>query len=240
MRLHRFIAQCGVTSRRKAEDLIREGLVSVNGVTVTEMGVSVDPETDQVEVEGKPVALPDKRSYLFNKPRGIVTTLSDPRGRPTVAGFFPGDVKGLKPVGRLDMQTEGLMIVTNDGELAALLSHPRHGVEKEYVAQVKGVPESKAIERLRKGVWIEGGRTAPASVDLTGTDPKTGTSLLTLIIHEGRKHQVRLMCEAVGHPVVHLKRVRIGPFRLKGLSSGEMRKLSQKEVEALRLAARKG
>lgn len=238
MRLHRFIAQSGLTSRRKAEDLIKEGRVTVNGAPVTEMGVLVEEE-DRVEVDGRPLSLPRVQTYLFNKPLGVVTTLSDPQGRRTVKDFFPSSAIGLKPVGRLDINTEGLMVLTNDGELASLLGHARHGVDKEYEAVVKGTPDSKGLERLRKGLWIEGGKTAPAQADLIGIDDKKGTATVKLVIHEGRKHQVRLMLAAIGHDVTKLKRVRIGPFHLKGLRPGEMRKLGQKEVEHFQKSVRK-
>ncbi|MBS1724273.1 MAG: rRNA pseudouridine synthase [Armatimonadetes bacterium] len=234
MRLHRFIAQCGVTSRRKAEDLIRGGLVSVNGATVTEMGIEVDPAFDTVIVEGKAISLPHLSTFLFNKPRGVVTTMSDPRGRRTVAEFFPSSIKGLKPVGRLDMDTEGLLFVTNDGALAARLTHPKHEVEKEYIATVRGLPDERDLSRLRKGLWIEGGKTAPAEAELVSTDEKKGTASVRLVLHEGRKHQVRLMLAGVGHDVIRLQRTRIGPYRLKGLAQGQMRKLGMSEVTALR------
>lgn len=233
MRLHRFIAQCGVASRRKAEDLIREGRVTVNGDVVTEMGVTVDPDTDRVETDGKPLSLPRRQVFLLNKPKGVVTTMSDERKRRTVAEYFPG-APGLKPVGRLDMNTEGLILVTNDGDLAARLTHPKWGIDKEYHATVQGLPDEKDLARLRKGLWIEGGKTAPAQATLIGTNEKEGTSTVALILHEGKKHQVRLMCEAVGHKVVSLRRVRVGPFLLKGIAPGQMRKLGEKEVQALR------
>ena len=233
MRLHRFIAQCGVTSRRKAEDLIREGRVQVNGGVVTDMGVAIDPEKDHVQVDGQDLEIPRHQYFLFNKPRGVVTTLSDPNGRRTVADYFPSSVVGLKPVGRLDMNTEGLMVLTNDGDFAARLTHAKWGVEKEYEAQVKGLPDKKDLARLQKGVWIEGGKTSPAKVAVISHDEAAGTSKVMLAIHEGRKHQVRLMFAAVGHEVVSLKRVRIGPFLLKGLRSGEMKTIGLKEVRSL-------
>lgn len=236
MRLHRFIAQCGVTSRRKAESLISEGRVEVNGAVVTEMGVTVDPESDSVSVDGKPLELPRPQVFLFNKPKGVVTTMSDPHGRKAVSDFFPTSVTGLKPVGRLDMATEGLLILTNDGELASRLTHPSWGVEKEYVAQVRSLPDEHDLDRLRKGIWIEGGKTSPAQVEVVNYDEKKGLATVTIVLHEGRKHQVRLMLEAVGHPVVTLKRVRIANFLIKGLVSGQVRKLGQREVQSLRRA----
>jgi len=238
MRLHRYIAQCGVTSRRKAEDMIREGRVTVNGAMVTEMGVVVDPDSDLVEVDGHSLGLPRLQYYLFNKPKGVVTTLSDTHDRRKVADFFPDSAIGLKPVGRLDMNTEGLMILTNDGELAARLTHAKWGIEKEYEAQVDGLPDQKDIDRLQKGVWMEGGRTSPAQARVVGFDESRSVATVSLIIHEGRKHQVRIMFDSIGHSVLQLKRVRIGPFLVKGLRSGEMKKIGMKEVEALRRASK--
>ena len=234
MRLHRFIAQCGITSRRKAEDLISEGRVTVNGGTVTEMGVQIDPDSDRIEVDGQTLGLPSPQVYLFHKPKGVVTTLSDPRGRRTVADFFPSSSIGIKPVGRLDMDTDGLLLLTNDGELAARLTHPSWQVEKEYHATVRGLPDTRDLARLEKGIWIEGGKTAPAKAEILNFDESDGLARVSLIIHEGRKHQVRLMLEAVGHEVTQLRRVRIGRFLLKGLAPGQARKLGHKEVEALR------
>ncbi|MBS1713239.1 MAG: rRNA pseudouridine synthase [Armatimonadetes bacterium] len=236
MRLHRYIAQCGVTSRRKAEELIREGVVAVNGTVVTDMGVTVDPDADTVEVEGRTITLPRPVYVLFNKPRGVVTTLSDELGRPTVRDYFPLADAGLKPVGRLDMDTEGLLILTNDGDLAARLTHPRYGVEKEYEATVRNLPDDRDLARLEKGIRIDGAVTAPARADVINYDEKKGLATVTLVIHEGRKHQVRLMFEAVGHPVVALRRTRIGKLRVKGMTSGEARRLGAKEVETLRKA----
>jgi 23S rRNA pseudouridine2605 synthase len=224
MRLHRYIAQCGVASRRKAEELIREGRVSVNGEPVTAMGVTVGPD-DVVEVDD---------TTLLNKPRGVLTTLSDPGRRPTVAQLLPPSARAVKPVGRLDMDTDGLLLLTNDGELAMRLAHPRYGVEKEYRAIVQGTPDARDLERLQRGVNIEGKKTAPAEAWLASASERAGTSVLQIVLHEGRKRQVRLMCEAVGHPVVSLTRVRIGPFRLKGMAPGQMRRLGVREVEALR------
>lgn len=233
MRLHRFIAQCGVASRRKAEDLIREGRVSVNGEPVTAMGVTVGPE-DVVEVDGTVLSQPSPEVYLLNKPKGTLTTLSDPGRRPTVAQLLPPSARAVKPVGRLDMDTDGLLLLTNDGDLAMRLTHPRYGVEKEYRAVVQGMPDARDIERLQRGVNVEGKKTAPAQAWVASASERAGTSVLTIILHEGRKRQVRLMCEAVGHPVVSLTRVRIGPFRLKGMRPGECRRLSEQDVARLR------
>ena len=213
--------------------MIQEGRVIVNGSVVTEMGVAINPEEDQVEVDGRALELPRHQYFLFNKPRGVVTTLSDPHGRQTVAAYFPDSVVGLKPVGRLDMNTEGLIVLSNDGDFAARLTHAKWGVEKEYEAQVRGLPNEKDLVRLRKGLWIEGGKTSPARAEMLGFDESKSLATVMLAIHEGRKHQVRLMFEAIGHEVVNLKRVRIGPFVLKGMRNGEMKKIGLKEVQAL-------
>ncbi|HWD37892.1 MAG TPA: pseudouridine synthase [Fimbriimonas sp.] len=232
-RLHVRIAKSGLCSRRTAELLIQEGRVTVNGDLVIEMGVKVGPG-DRIEVDGDPIGVAKSYTVLLNKPLGVVTTLSDPQGRPTIVRYLPDYGVQLKPVGRLDMDTEGLLIVTNDGELANRLSHPRFGIEKEYQATVQGVPSQKALEQLRSGIFIEGRRTHPAKVRVAHQDERRGVTVLNITLHEGRNRQVRLMCEAVGHPVTALKRVRIGQFVLKGMRPGEARLLGKKDVDELR------
>ncbi len=232
-RLHVRIAHSGICSRRAAEQLIREGRVEVDGEIVREMGLKVGADA-RIKVDGAPIGIVKTYALVMNKPLGVVTTLSDPQRRPTIQRYLPDMGVQLKPVGRLDMDTEGLLICTNDGELAHRLAHPRYGIEKEYLATVKGSPEEKALSELRKGVFVEGRRTAPAKVLLIHVDQRAAKSQLSITIHEGRKRQVRLMCEAVGHPVLSLKRTRLGPFVLKGLKSGECRMLGRKEVDELR------
>lgn len=232
-RLHVRIAKSGLCSRRAAEELIRQGRVTVNGELVAEMGVKVT-EADTVEVDGIPVEIAKTYTIVLNKPTGCVTTLRDPQGRPTIVRYLPDFGVQLKPVGRLDMDTEGLLVCTNDGELANRLAHPRYGVEKEYQTIVEGIPTEKALDKLRKGVWIEGGKTSPAKVEVIHAEEKKQTTGLRITIHEGRKRQVRLMCEAVGHPVISLKRIRYGPLRLRGMRSGEARLLGKQEVDELR------
>lgn len=236
-RLHKRIAAAGVCSRRAAEDLIRRGRVLVNGVPVTEMGVKVGPN-DVVEVDGLVLHAPRLTYLAMNKPRGVLTTMTDPQRRRTVAQLLPDLDAVVKPVGRLDMDTEGLLILTNDGDLANRLIHPRYGVEKEYLATVRGLVSHEAVERLRNGVVIEGGRTRPAMVFVRGREEKGGVTKLRLVLHEGRKRQIRQMCEAVGHPVTDLKRVRFGPIRLQGLAPGACRRLGMDEVRQLREATK--
>lgn len=227
------IAHSGLCSRRAAERLIQEGRVEVNGELVTEMGVKV-ADSDEVRVDGRPVTVAKEYTVVLNKPVGVVTTLSDPQGRPTVRGLLPDYGVPLKPVGRLDMDTEGLILATNDGDLAQRLSHPSFGVEKEYLAIVQGEPAQKALDQLRKGVFVEGRKTAPARIEVIHYDSAADTTGLRITIHEGRKRQVRLMCEFVGHPVKTLRRTRYGPLHLRGLRKGECRLLGKKEVNELR------
>jgi 23S rRNA pseudouridine2605 synthase len=227
-RLQKVLAARGWGSRRACEELIAAGRVTVNGEPAT-LGRRVDPETDLVEVDGAPVGTkPGLVHYLLNKPAGVVTTAQDPQGRRTVVDLVPADPR-VFPVGRLDADTEGLLLLTNDGELANRIAHPRHGVAKEYLATVAAGPVSPAeIRALRTGVDLEDGPTAPAKV----SQPSPG--VLRITIHEGRKRQVRRMCEAVGHPVTRLVRVRIGPLRDHRLAPGSWRDLTADEV--IRLA----
>ncbi len=204
--------------------------MTVNG-EVAVLGRRVDPETDRIEVDGVRVAVrPGLVTYLLNKPRGVVTTASDPQGRATVVQLVPSEPR-VFPVGRLDADTEGLLLLTNDGDLAHRLTHPSFGVEKEYLAEVEGRPAPGALRRLREGVELEDGRTAPARVSLVAP------GAVRLVIHEGRNRQVRRMCEAVGHPVRRLVRTRIGPLADRRLKPGEWRILGPDEVRALEAAA---
>ncbi|MEW9032188.1 MAG: pseudouridine synthase [Planifilum fimeticola] len=231
-RLQKVIARAGVASRRKSEELILQGLVKVNGETVTTLGVKVDPLRDRIEVGGKPIRLPRMRLFAFYKPRGVITSMSDPRGRPVVADYFRDIPERVFPVGRLDYDTEGLLLVTNDGDLANLLMHPRYGAEKWYRATVQGDPAEEVLERLRRGVRLEDGWTAPAKVRRIRRGKEH--TVLELVIHEGRNRIVRRMCEAVGHPVRHLIRTRFAFVTLKGLSPGTYRELTGEEIERLR------
>lgn len=232
-RLHVRIAHSGLCSRRAAERLIEDGRVTVNGELILEMGLKVSPE-DEVRVDGNVISEAKKYTLLLNKPAGVVTTLSDPQGRPTIVQYLPNYGVQLKPVGRLDKDTDGLIIITNDGDLALRITHPRYGLEKEYQAIVEGIPSEKSLEQLRKGVFIEGGKTSPAIVEVVHVESKKETTSLRITIKEGRKRQVRLMCDAIGHPVIRLTRVRIGPYHLRGLKPGECRALSQQDLKKLR------
>ena len=229
-RLQKVLARTGFGSRRGCEELIDEGRVKVNGRTAV-LGQRVDVEHDRVEVDGVPVGVrADLVHYLLNKPRGVVTTAQDPQGRPTVVSLVP-DHPRVFPVGRLDADTEGLLILTNDGELAHRLTHPSFGVEKEYLAEVEGTPSPAALRRLREGVELEDGVTAPARASALAPN------LVRISIHEGRNRQVRRMCAAVGHPVTRLVRTRIGPLAERGLAPGQWRGLTIAEVRALAGAA---
>jgi 23S rRNA pseudouridine2605 synthase len=232
-RLQKVLARVGIGSRRTAEDLIAAGRVTVNG-EVAVLGRRVDAETDRVEVDGVPIGVRAGLVwYLLNKPRGVVTTASDPHAERTVVQLVPDEPR-VFPVGRLDADTEGLLLLTNDGELTHRLTHPSYGVEKTYVAEVVGAPTPADVRRLREGIELEDGKTAPAKVALTPP------SVLTITIHEGRNRQVRRMCDAIGHPVVRLVRTRIGPISDRSLKPGAWRPLTNDEVHALEKAVAAG
>ena len=239
VRLQKIISAAGVASRRAAEKLILEGRVAVNGRTIRELGSKADPDADEIRVDDRRIKGAQRlRYFLLNKPRGYVTTRSDPEGRPTVLDLL--NVREyVYPVGRLDFDSEGLLILTNDGELAARLTHPRHEVERVYEVQVLGVPDAHDIEWLSRGIVIEGRRTSPAEVEFRGSVRKDGTSVLRVTIHEGRSRQVRKMCDAIGHPVRSLRRVRIGPIADARLGLGSYRELTSEEVRRLKAAGRK-
>jgi 23S rRNA pseudouridine2605 synthase len=234
VRLARYIAQCGVASRRRAEVLIRAGRVTVDGEGVVDPARDVD-ERNEVAVDGRAVAPEQHEHHLLNKPAGVVSTADDPQGRTKVTDLVDSSAR-LYPVGRLDADTTGLILLTNDGELANRLTHPSFEVEKTYRARVRGSVGREALRLLRSGVELEDGRTAPANVRVTDRPP--GATELELTIHEGRKRQIRRMAEAVGHPVIELRRIRLGPLRLGRLAPGHSRRLGPEEVEQLRFAAR--
>jgi 23S rRNA pseudouridine2605 synthase len=235
-RLQKILSQAGVASRRAAEKLIAEGRVSVNGRTVREMGTKADLSVDDVRVDGRRIKGAERLRYiLLNKPSGVVTTRSDPQRRRTVVDLLHGVREYIYPVGRLDYDTEGLLLLTNDGALAAALTHPRHGVERTYEAHVTGVPDDASIARLRNGIPLDGRRTLPADVTLVNKGRRERDGILLMTIREGRNRQVRRMCEAVGHPVKKLRRIRIGPISDRRLKVGEWRELTQAELAKLKV-----
>ncbi|MEG6521070.1 pseudouridine synthase [Desulfotomaculum sp. 1211_IL3151] len=233
-RLQKILAQAGVASRRHSEELIINGQVKVNGTVVTELGTRVDPMRDKIEVKGRPIPPPEKKVYLLmNKPRGYVTTLRDDRGRKTIADLLEGVSQRVYPVGRLDYDSEGLLLLTNDGELTQAISHPKHKVKKTYLVKVAGVPETEQLKEMAQGLVLEDGPTAPAGVRLAGVGDNR--ALLEIIIHEGRNRQVRRMCEHIGYKVLRLRRTGIGNLELGNLKSGEVRELTKKELRELAL-----
>jgi pseudouridine synthase len=233
VRLQKLIAGTGLASRRKAEQLIASGRVSVNGKVVTELGTKVDPARDHVKVDGKHLSAAQPFVYLMlNKPKHVMSTLDDPGGRPTVKDFLRGVSVRVFPVGRLDFDSEGLMLLTNNGELAQALLHPRYHVPKTYLIKVKGILTDEEIGQLERGVKLEDGMTGPAQVKKVSK--AEANSWLEITIREGRKHQVKRMLESVGHPVIRLTRVKMGPLALGRLAPGEFRFLTDREANALR------
>jgi 23S rRNA pseudouridine2605 synthase len=239
-RLQKVLSTAGVASRRASEELIRQGRVSVNGVVVTTLGSKADPRRDEIRVDGRRIKTAARLRYLLlNKPRGYVTTRRDPQRRRTVMDLVPRLSEYLYPVGRLDYDSEGLLLLTNDGDLAAALTHPRHEVERVYRVEVTGTPDARGLERLARGIVLDGERTAPAVIKMVfGEKERASDAVLLMTLREGRNRQVRRMCEAVGHPVKRLTRIRIGPLTDKGLRVGEVRDLTSAEIRALKKALR--
>jgi 23S rRNA pseudouridine2605 synthase len=228
-RLQKILSRAGVASRRASEQLMLTGRVTVNGVTVRELGTKADPARDDIRVDGRRVKPIERLRYvLLNKPRGYVSTRSDPQKRPTVIDLIGDAREYLYPVGRLDYDSDGLILLTNDGDLAARLTHPRYGVSRTYDVRVLGVPDERDVARLRRGILVDGRRTEPADVN------PLGPGHLVFTIREGRNRQVRKMCEAIGHPVTHLTRVAIGPIRDARLKPGQWRELTAAEVRTLK------
>ncbi len=232
-RLQKILSKAGITSRRKAEGLILQGRVSVNGKIVRELGTKAVLGRDEIRVDGKTIK-PESEGVVLAlfKPRRCVTTLHDPQGRRTVADFVNKFPMRLYPVGRLDYDAEGLLLLTNDGELAHRLQHPRYKVPKTYLVKVRGQPPAEALASLQQGVNLEDGITAPAELIVVEDDQKA--TWLSLTLREGRKHQVKRMCAAVGHPVLRLRRTKVGPIELDDLRPGEIRRLKSREVRSLR------
>ncbi|MBW3670791.1 MAG: rRNA pseudouridine synthase [Acidobacteria bacterium] len=240
-RLQKIIAAAGIASRREAEELIREGQVTVNGQVVRELGSKADPEHDHVKVRNKLITRPEPKRYiLLNKPREVMTTSSDPEGRQTVIQMLKGVKERVFAVGRLDYQSEGLLILTNDGELANLLTHPKFGCEKTYHVKVKGLPEDSSLQKLRKGITIEGRKTRPCQIEkmrTTGKRHDPNNTWLEIRLREGRTQQIRKMFRLVGNPVQRLRRVAISSVEDPKLAYGEWRDLTDEEVARLRHSA---
>lgn len=233
IRLQKYLSKAGVASRRASEDLILQGRVKVNGKVVNKLGTKVDSDDDRIEVDGKTRQIKKRVIYiLMNKPKGFLTTVKDNFGRPTVIDLLKGVDERVFPVGRLDKDTEGLLLLTNDGEVTYKLTHPKYEVVKTYVAQIRGAVSNEDIKALEKGVVLEDGITSPAKAKIIKSSHDL--TLIEIKIHEGRKRQIRRMCGAICHPVIYLQRTRIGKLSLKGLGIGEWRYLSSKEIEYIR------
>lgn len=233
MRLQKYIAHAGIASRRKAEELIKLGRVKVNGKVVKEMGLVIDPSADDICVDNHVVRLEEQKVYIMlNKPEGCVTTLSDEFNRPTVADLVEDIQERIYPVGRLDYDTSGLLLMTNDGDLSFHLTHPKHEVIKTYIAQIKGIPSKEEITIFKTGVDIGGYITAPADIEILKKDK--ATSLVQVRIHEGKNRQIRRMLEKINHPVIKLKRIAIGNIRLGNLPRGKWRHLTDEEIKYLK------
>ncbi|WP_408954586.1 pseudouridine synthase [Natroniella sp. ANB-PHB2] len=236
-RLQKVMAKAGVASRRQSEKLITAGRVEVNGKVVMELGTKVDPNKDQIKVDGSQITKEKPVYILLNKPQGCVTTADDPHGRRTVLDLIKVKQR-VYPVGRLDYDTEGLLLLTNDGDVTYALTHPSHEITKKYIATVKGVPNQGNLKALERGIKLADGWTAPAKVELVVDFSER--AILSLEIHEGRKHQVKRMCKAVGHPVQELKRIKMGPLELDDdLKLGDYRFLRKNEIKQLREVAKK-
>ncbi|MGV3010984.1 pseudouridine synthase [Streptococcus thoraltensis] len=232
MRINKYIAHAGVASRRKAEELIKKGLVTINGETVTELATIVK-SGDVVEVEGSPIYNEEKVYYLLNKPRGVISSVSDEKGRQTVVDLLPQVKERIYPVGRLDWDTSGLLLLTNDGDFTDKMIHPRNEIDKVYVARVKGIATKENLRPLTRGVVIDGTKTKPARYNIIKIEADKNRSVVELVIHEGRNHQVKKMFESVGLLVDKLSRTQFGTLDLRGLRPGESRRLSKKEVSQL-------
>jgi pseudouridine synthase len=235
-RLQKVLASAGVASRRHSEELILDGRVTVNGTIVRELGSKADPLRDRIEVDGRPLPKPSDRVYLvLHKPQGYVTTVKDPRRRRTVMDLVM-PVPGLHPVGRLDYDTSGVLLLTNDGDFTLAMTHPRFGLAKVYHVTLRGRPSELALQKLREGIVLDDGPTQPAEVVRLGHEG--GSTLVQVTIHEGRNRQVRRMFEAIGHPVLRLKRIGVGPVKLGNLAPGQVRPLGPDEVDTLFRLAR--
>jgi 23S rRNA pseudouridine2605 synthase len=237
-RLQKILSQAGIASRRASEQMMLDGRVTVNGATVRELGTKADPARDDIRVDGSRIKLAERHRYiLLNKPRGYVTTRSDPERRKTVLDLLRGVKEYVYPVGRLDYESEGLLLLMNDGDLAARLTHPSHGIARVYEAKVLGIPDAHDLDRLQRGLVVDGRRMRASEVTLLPMKRDATGATLSITLREGRNRQVRNMCDAIGHPVDHLKRVAIGPLRDARLKLGYWRDLDDDEVKRLRKAA---
>ncbi|WP_082235979.1 pseudouridine synthase [Halobacillus massiliensis] len=237
-RLQKVIAHAGVASRRKAEDLIVQGKVTVNGKVVKELGTKVSPN-DKVEVEGVPIAKEPPVYYLFYKPRGVISSVKDDKGRKVVTDYFPEVEERIFPIGRLDYDTSGVLLLTNDGDFANLLMHPSYQIDKVYVAKTKGIPSTEQLKSFKKGINVDGDRLKAVHAKVISTDQKKNTAIVQLILHEGKNRQVRKMFEAIGVPVDKLKREKYGFITVEGMNAGDIRPLKPHEVKQLRELADK-
>ncbi|WP_226034642.1 pseudouridine synthase [Aquibacillus saliphilus] len=237
-RLQKVIAQSGVTSRRKAEKLIEEGKVKVNGQVAKILGTKVNQD-DKIEVEGIPLEKEEPVYFVLYKPRGVISSVKDDKDRKVVTDFLPEVEQRIFPIGRLDYDTSGLLLLTNDGDFANLLMHPSYQIDKVYVAKTKGIPRTEDIQQLKKGVEVDGDKLKAAHVKILSTDSKKNTAIVQLILHQGKNRQVRRMLEAINFPIDKLKRERYGFLTLNGLSPGDSRELTPHEVKQLRSLAKK-
>ena len=232
-RLQKVMSNAGVASRRESEKLIQEGRVKVNGKVVTELGLKVEQGKDKILVDGKPIYIEEKVYFLLNKPRGVITSAKDEKGRKTVIDLLAAEGKRVYPVGRLDYNTEGVLLLTNDGELTNKLIHPKYKIDKTYQAKVSGIPVEERLDLLRAGICLEDGPTAPALVRLIAVDKEANTATVDITIHEGRNRQVRRMFEKIGYPVQSLKRTKFAMLTLTGLKRGAYRPLTESEIYQL-------
>lgn len=238
IRLQKILADAGVASRRKAEKMIEEGRITINGIVISKLGAKANPAKDFIKVDGKPVTKKERHVYLLlNKPRGVVTTLKDDKGRPVVCDLIKNVKERIFPVGRLDINTEGLLLLTNDGMLARDLSHPSSHIQKVYLARVKGIPDERKIRRLAKGIKIDGTLMVPLKVSMERITGKN--SWLRFVLVQGKNRQIRLLCEAIGHTVSKLKRIKLAFLSLKGMEWGEYRHLNSDEVASLKKLVKK-
>ena len=236
MRINKYIAHAGVASRRNAEELLKNGHVTINGTVVDNLATQVKA-SDRVEIDGSPIYNEEKVYYLLNKPRGVISSVSDEKGRKTVVDLLPEVRERIYPVGRLDWDTSGLLILTNDGDFTDKMIHPRNEIDKVYLARVKGIATKENLRPLTRGVMVDGRKTKPAHYHIVKVDKEKNRSVVELTIHEGRNHQVKKMFEEVGLLVDKLSRIRFGTLDLAGLRPGEFRKLSKKEISQLHNAA---